>query len=165
MAKLRILSQQKLLSSTATTSDCCWLCSFCLFMRFCHFYFTDWKRTFDEFFQGSAKFFSKDLNNAHVTLYRSQPSKLAVAYQQHSHLKRDDVPNKYQSLYWNLTLTWIPQVKNIISFKLFQLYQKYKNNVLLIQKNRKAGWALPCTTAWFIPNSTQQLQRNRRVSK
>lgn len=56
----------------------------------------------------------------------------------------DDVPNKNQPLHWNLTLTWITQVKNTISFKLFQLYKKNKNNVLLIQKNKKAGWALPC---------------------
>lgn len=74
------------------------------------------------------------------------PNHLALlsAYQQHSHLKRYDVPNKHQSLHWNLTLTWITQVRNTISFKLFQLYKKYKNNVLLIQKNKKAGWALPC---------------------
>ena len=69
---------------------------------------------------------------------------LLSAYQQNSHLRRDDVPNKNQSLHWNLIPTWITQVRNTISFKLFQLYKKYKNNVLLIQKSKKAGWALPC---------------------
>ena len=51
---------------------------------------------------------------------------LLSAYQQNSRLRRDDVPNKHQSLHWNLIPTWITQVKNTISFKLFQLYQKYK---------------------------------------
>lgn len=166
MAKLRIIFQQKLLSSTATTSGCCWLCSFCLFIRFCHFYFTDWERTFDEFFQGSAKFFSKDRNNPHVTLYGSQPSNLAIAYQQHSHLKRDDVPNKHQSLMvWIWLLHGLHKSKILFLLSYFNYTKSTKTMFCSSRKiKRQAGLCL-VTTAWFIPNSTQQLQRNRRVSK